>query len=245
MEWPRMRFTIRNLMIAVMVVAGLLALPSGWRELAALIATVGITLLGSRRMLAAGRKHLAGSCFWALAISANVLYAAGCIVPSAYLPELLCLGWFFFLLPPLAGLGSAWAILAARDVTADRPRRSGAWAWVVALTLMPPATALTLWPFRLTVLAAWPALDRLADRVAAGQAVTYPVTVGPFRIAASAVDPASGNVGLMIDPDPNGPTAFIRGKGMPGSGPFRCYRPVRGDTLDIRLGNGWCYHIED
>jgi hypothetical protein len=30
MRFPRVRFTIRSLMIAVVVVAGLLAIPTGW-----------------------------------------------------------------------------------------------------------------------------------------------------------------------------------------------------------------------
>ena len=242
---PLSGFTIRSLMITVVIVAGILALPSGWRELAASLTTACMTLLAARRLLSKGEGRLAGICFWVLAISANVLFAALCVVPVGFLPELLCVGWFFFLLPSLAGLGTAWATLASRDLTVDRPRRSRPWAWVIFLTMMPLVTAMTLWPFRLAFLAAMPALNRLAGRVAAGQAVGSPVSVGPFRIVATAVDPASGNVGLMIDPNPNGPTGFIRHGGAINSAPYGCYRPFRGDVLHVGLGGGWCYHEED
>jgi hypothetical protein len=232
-------------MIAVVVVAGVLALPPGLRELAAALATGCVTWLVSSRLLSGGRERAAGACFWTLAISANVLFVALCVVPFGLVQMLLLPAWLFFLFPAVGGFGSVWASTRSRGVAGDWRREWGAWAWVISLMLLPAVTVLTVWPLRLVFLATAPALGRLAERVAAGQAVTYPVTVGPFRIAASAVDTASGNVGLMIDPDPNGPTAFVRGKGRPGGGPFRCYRPVRGDVLDIRLGNGWCYHVED
>jgi hypothetical protein len=232
-------------MIAVVIVAGILALPSGWREFAALLTIEVVTVLAARRLLSRGKGRLAGICFWVLAILANVLYAAACVVPVGFLPEFLCLGWLLILLPTLAGFGSTWATLASRDLAVDRPRRSRPWLWVIFLTAMPLATAVTLWPFRLMFLAAMPALDRLANRVAAGQAVGSPVSAGPFRIVASAVDPASGNVGLVIDPNPNGPTGFIREGRAISPGPYGCFRPFRGDALHVGLGGGWCYHEED
>jgi hypothetical protein len=220
-----MRFSILHLMIAVVIVAGLLSLPSGWRELAASLALLCIELLAAGWLLRTGRGRLAGYGFSFLAISSNALFAALCVTATVLLPSLLCLAWFFYILPPLAAFGSAWAILDSRGVVSER-RRAMAWTCVAALTMMPLVTALRLWPFHLSFQGARPALERLADRVAAGQSVAYPVWAGPFKIAGSTVDPVSGNVALMIDPNPNGPSSFIRA-GTPVG--FECYRPVRED----------------
>ncbi len=64
-----------------------------------------------------------------------------------------------------------------------------------------------------------PARDRLANQVAATPVASVPRWLGPFRVARSAVDPASGNVGLMIDPNPGGPTGLVRIR--PGTPPDR------------------------
>jgi hypothetical protein len=236
-----MRLTIRSLMIAVVVVAGVLAIPPGYREPAAALTFACVAPLAARWLLSKGGRRLAASCFWALAILANVLFVVLCIVPSAYLPMLLCYGWFFFLLPSLLVFGFTWATLASREVLATQLSRSATWISVAALTALPPFTGLSLWPLHLAFLMAKPALERQADQVAAGQAVTYPTKLGLFWIAGSALDPASGNVGLMIDPDPNGPTAFVRVNSVQ----HGCPVPVRGDVLHVWLGNRWCYHIED
>jgi hypothetical protein len=53
----------------------------------------------------------------------------------------------------------------------------------------------THWPLRLAFLASQPALDRMADRVAGGQALRGPVRASLFIVIGAAVDPSSGNVG--------------------------------------------------
>jgi hypothetical protein len=37
---------------------------------------------------------------------------------------------------------------------------------------------------------------------------------------------------------------LVRNKG-PSTGPYDCYRPIRGDWWHVGLGGGWCYHQED
>lgn len=145
-------------------------------------------------------------------------------------------------MPTVAAFGAAWAILATRR--GEVPRRSppSAWLSVAVLTVMPLATLWTLWPLHLAFLTARPTLERLADQVAAGQAVGFPQRVGLFRVAGSAVDPISGNVGLMIDPNANGPTGFVRV--LPGTSPNR-RGPFGCDDLDVDLGWGWEYREED
>lgn len=244
MPVPHVQFTIRTLMIAAAIIAGLLALPDEWRVVAAALALPCLALVAARRLLLRGRRQLAGACFWVLAIGVNILFAVSCIAPEGYLLGLLVLVWLSTLLPTLAGFGATWATLATRDVAAARRSPSRIWLSVIALTVMPAATAWTVWPLRVAFLAARPALDRLADRVAAGRAPASPRWAGPFQVLRSAVDPATGNVGLMIDPNPNGPTGFVR-HGRRGTGPSDCFAPFRGDVLHVELADGWCYHEED
>jgi hypothetical protein len=231
-------------MIAVAIMAALLALPSGWRELAAALSLPCVALLAARHLFLWDQRRLAGFCFWVPAVLSNVLYATLCICPEGYFLTFLCFAWLLFILPTLAGFGVTWVSLATQEVAAARHVPFVSWMVVVASTAMPFITACTLWPCRLAFLTARPALERLADRVAAGQTIKYPFWAGPFRVAGSVVDPTLGNVGLMIDPNSNGPTGFVRNRG-PQSDLFGCPRPIRGDVLHIGLGDGWCYHEED
>jgi hypothetical protein len=121
---------------------------------------------------------------------------------------------------------------------------SSVWKWVIVLSLMPGVTAYTLWPFRLEFLTVRSTLERLADQVAAGQAVSSPRSAGPFQLVASAVDSEAGGVALLIDPNPSGPSGFVRHKNYT-KGPYDCFRPIRGDWWHMELGGGWCYHEED
>jgi hypothetical protein len=244
MKLPRVRFTIRGLMIAVVVVAGLFAMPGNWRVLSMALASSCLAPLAAWWIHSRRHRRIAAFCFWAPAIAANASYVALCISPTGWLPIFLFGAWMLLILPTTLAFGVSWASLVSRGAEG---KRSPAWfasAAVIVLSFLPSATALTLWPLRLAFPAARPALGRLADQLVAGRPVRFPQRAGPFRIAGARVDFATGDVGLMIDPDPNGPTAFVRGSGTR-SGPFGCYRPIRGDVLDIRLGGGWCFHVED
>ena len=243
MHLHRTQFTIRGLMIAVVITAGLLALPGGLREVTAVLSLPLLALFAAWRLLDGGHRRLAAIGFWGLAIPANVLFAACCASPGMLSVALFFL-WLFIIMPTLAGFGATWAILETRRGGDPHPLRRSAWKWVIALAVMPGVTAWTVWPFRLKFLIARSALERVADQIEAGQAVSFPQNAGPFRLAASRVDSETGGVALLIDPNPNGPSGFVRHKGSL-TGPYSCFRPIRGDWWHVGLGGGWCYHEED
>jgi hypothetical protein len=230
-------------MIMVAIATGLLALPDGLREVAAVLSLPCLALFTAWRLLLGGHRRLAAIGFWSLAILANVLFAALCALPGS-LSFLLFLVWLFILLPSIAGFGATWAVLVTRGGVAPHPSRQSAWVWVIALAVMPGVTAWTVWPFRLEFLTARSALERFADRIAAGQAISYPQWASPFRLVASRVDSETGGVALLIDPNPGGPSGFVRHKGSH-TGPYNCSRPIRGDWWHVGLGDEWCYHEED
>ena len=243
MRLPVIRFTIRSLMIMVAIMAGLFALPAGWREVAAGLSLPCLALFTAWRLLLGGHRRLAAISFWSLAILANVLCAAFCVFPGSSCVVVFLL-WLFILLPMIAGFGATWAILATREVVVPRPSRQLIWMLVMTLAVMPGVTAWSVWPFRLVFLTARSTLERLADQVAAGRAVSFPQWAGPFRLAGSRIDSETGGVALLIDPNPSGPSGFVRHQGSL-TGPYRCFRPIRGDWLHVGLGDGWCYHEED
>jgi hypothetical protein len=243
MQWPCIRFRLWQIMIAVMAVALLLALPDGWGMI--VLPALAIPFLGTTYALCLvfrKRRRLAMFAFWLPAALSNVLFAALCVSPEVYLLGFAFFVWLIFILPTTAVFGVAWAVLATREGSVWHRFPPGAWLAVVALAVLPLVTLWSFWPLRLAFLTVRPALNRLADQVAAGAGPSFPQWVGPFRVARSAVDPASGNVGLMIDPNPNGPTGLVRV--CPGIPPNR-RGPIGWDDLQVDLGWGWEYREED
>jgi hypothetical protein len=236
------QFTIRSLMIAVVIVAALLTLPEGYGVIAFAFSLPCLGVFAAEWLVFRGRRRLAAIGFWTLAILINLAYAASCVAPDIYLLAPLLFAWLIIVAPTLGAFGGAWSRLATRGGTAPWRSPPAAWVSVIALCLLPLVTLLTFWPLRVGFLAFRPALDRLADQVAAGQVAYLPRWVGPFRVARTAVDPVSGNVGLMIDPNPNGPSGLVRVR--PGSPPDRS-GPFRWDDLEVDLGWGWEYREED
>jgi hypothetical protein len=230
-------------MIAVLIVAGLLALPDRLGVVAAVMALPCLALFAARRLLEGGHRRLAAIAFWGLAIPVNVLFAALCASPGMLSFGLFVLS-LFIMLPALAGFGAAWAVLETPRGGDPHPLCLLACTWVIALAVLPGVTAWTVWPFRLRFLTARSALERVADQIEAGKAVSFPRNAGPFRLAASRLDSQSSGVALLIDPDPGGPSGFVRHKGSL-VGPYSCFRPIRGDWWHLALGGGWCYHEED
>lgn len=238
---PRLRFTIRGVMIATAILAVALALPKAGLVVAVALAIPCLSLWLAGRLLAWGERGLARFFFWVPAILVNVLFVYLGTWPEPILYILLFLVSFFIFLPTLGGFGIAWAILATQGVRGPARAPTRTWFAVLILTLMPSATALTAWPFRLEFLLARPALERLADQVAAGRPITTPQWAGRFRLAGSAVDTASGNVALLFAP--NGPRALVRIGPRARLG--ECGSPVQGDWSHLPLTFGWCFHQED
>jgi hypothetical protein len=230
-------------MILVAIAAALLALPDGLRVVAAVLSLPCLALFTAWRLLLGGHRRLAAIGFWGMSTLANVLFVAVCAFPGILSFALFVL-WLFILLPSIAGFGAAWAILATRGEGVTRRSNQLTWMLVIALAVMPGVTAWTVWPFRLEFLTARSSLERVADRIAAGQAISYPQWAGPFRLLGSRVDSETGGVALLTDLNPGGPSGFVRHKGSR-TEPYRCFGPIRGDRWHVGLGDGWCYHEED
>ena len=242
---PLVRFTIRGLMIAVAIVAGLLAL-SRWPE--GLVVAFGLLYLSLIVVLwrmFRGFRRLSALCFGVVATVANIGCAALCIsslnMGGAFD---MILGWFISF-PMITATGGAWASAATRRIARSRRAPLLAWPLVLAAALAPLSILLTPWPLHLAFLASRPALDRLADRVAAGQGITSPEWAGLFRVVGSAVDPSSGNVGLIIDPDPSGHSGFVRVGAAPSVPAGRSSGPFYNLYLDLKLCDRWRYECED
>lgn len=245
MKTPRVQVTLRRMMAAVAAIAVLLALPTWLRLLVGVISVPCLASFSAYHLATERRRRPAGVCFWTLAIPVNVLFAVLSADPGM-ISVFLLFAWFVVFLPTLASFGAAWAVAATPEAAAQRSPRRGDWACVVALSVMPGVTALTAWPFHLAFLSARAGLERLADRVEAGQAVAFPQRIGPFAIVASRIDAETGGVALLTDSNPSGPSGFVRHKAQPiDASHFSCYAPIRGDWWHRGLGHGWCYHEED
>ena len=205
---PTSGFRIRGLMALIAIAACVLAIPP--------LVSVGLLLSSpliaphvGRRMFVRGQRTPAAYCFGTFAGALNVFYVTSCFTPIYAFIVGLCVGWALLAILPTVSLGSAWARLSS--AVDAKPRRSPVLAWsiVVLLTLMPLVTLCSLWPIRLLYLAARPEMERLANTAIAGEPFSGPRSVGLFEFAGSRFDPATGDVALLIEPDPAHPRGFL------------------------------------
>ncbi len=245
MRYPRFRWSIRGIMIAVVLVALPLAMPGDTKIVAGFLSITCIGILSAVWMAFRGYRRAAAYSFAVLTAAANISYAAGCIFPSSYLLIPLYFGWVFVVAPTLFILGAAWADIATRATAQPRRNPALAWSFVLILTCLPLVTAVTLWPLHLAFTLWWPAMDRLADQAAAGTPVALPQQAGIYRIARLDLDAGTGNVALVIDTNPNGPTGFIRinPRSPDRSGPP--FGPILPTDISIQVGESWWYQVED
>ena len=246
MRLPGARFKISSLMVTVALVAGVLSIMGSPTALGlALGLAFGglyIALIVMCWRMFRGFRRLSALCFGVIAVLSNIF----CVVLCIYC---LNLGGFALMFvawlcsfPLILGIGIAWASSATRR--AALPRRSAliAWPLVLVVAVMPLTMLLTNWPFRLAFFASRAALERLADQVAIGQSPGRPVRAGVFLVVGTAIDPASGNVGLIIDADPAGRSGFVRLSPSPErhrNGPFQNL------NYDLRVSDEWWYECED
>ena len=196
-----------------------------------------------RSLWVRGRRRLSAVAFGGVAVVGNAFFAAVSVAPDLFIHAIFLFLWVFVAFPATVGPGAAWALLAtAEDASPRRPARA-AWLTVVVLAMLPLATIVSLWPLHLAFHVQRPTLERLADGVAAGKPLGGVRWVGPFRIEGAKVDPTTGSVGLLIDPNPNGPTGFVRLG--PAATPDDRRALIRGDVGDIHLADGWYYLGED
>jgi len=246
MRLPGARFKISSLMVTVALVAGVLALS---RSPTALVLVFGLTLgllylalIGMPWWMFRGFRRLSALCFVVVAVLSNTVCAVLCIYClNLGGIALMSLAWMFAF-PLTLGFGAAWATFATRRKAVRRRSPLLAWPLVVVLALEPLTIPLTNWPFRLAFLASKSALDRLADQVAIGQSPRRPVWAGLFLVVGSTIDPATGNVGLVIDPDSAGRSGFVRASPGPNG---RRGGPFVNLNYDLRMCDEWWYECED
>jgi hypothetical protein len=229
-------------MIAVAAVAVVMALPIEWSVTVGTFGLVGLLFAAAARVEDRGFRRIAAGVFWVPAILINILYAMACLAPVVMLNLMLLTVWFFVFAPVMGRFGVSWGLLATREAAAPRRSPRMVWSAVIGLTVLPALTVMTLWPLRLGFLVARPTLERLADQAAAGNLVTLPAPAGPFRVLRASVEPESGQVGLMTEPNPSRPTGFVRARSNP---PPDARRPIFGTELDVELGWGWSYREDD
>ena len=237
----RIRFSIGRLMILIAVVAFILALPAGL-ALTTIPLFIPVGAVGISRWLFRGRRlRLAAYMFWGLAIPINLATAYSCITPNPYVLGPIFLALMVVGLPTITALGTVWALLFARQQSLSPRTRDAAGMAVVFLVISPVVTLWSFWPLHLAFMVSRPAMASLADQVAAGNMAGIPSRVGLFTVATANVDPVSGNVSLIIDPNPNWRTTFVR---APGTASNRS-APIVGSALNVDLGGGWSYRKDN
>ena len=230
------RFTIGRMMLGVGVMAGLLGL---YREYGPTVAAVLIWGLLANVLfwwVLGRRPRLAGGSFGLLATGANAgvalimvyLYSIGGLLLSMLIAAVL--------IPLVISAGTAWAL--------GRRRRWLVRGALLALVLMagfgPLVTLATGWPLPVAFALSRPALDRLADRIAAGETLVNPEWAGCYRIITAVRSPLNGNIALVIDAAPAGRSGFVRVVD-----PASPMLPFVNLNYDLPLGRSWRYQNED
>jgi hypothetical protein len=245
MRSTRVRFALWHLMIAVAVIAGFLVLLGTPRGFLIICVLWSLALAAMFWGLLRGQRRRAWWCFGIACFAVNGFIA----VLSVYVLNMGGMAGMFLGslcgIPLIFGSGTAWAAAATRRETDRRRSPLVIWPLVITFAALPLTMLFTHWPLRVAFFASKPALDRLADRVAAGQALRGPVRASLFIVIGAAVDPSSGNVGLIIDPDPSGRSGFVRPGLGPTASPGRVTGPFYNLDFDLELFDGWRYQTED
>jgi hypothetical protein len=233
---------IGTLMIAIAVVAGLLALPALAGIIVMALSIVCISSIAAQWIIFRRNRPLAACSFWVVAVWTNLVAAVVCVPPVSYVLELTFLGLLFVAIPTIAALGTAWIRLLNGEGAIPPRSPEAAGILVFVSTVTPILTLWTLWPLHMAFIAARPAMERLANQVAAGKSIGFPRQVGYFKVAGCAVDPVSGTVGLMIEPNPSHPAGFVRARPVSARNPNS---PILGSNLRVELEGGWSYREDD
>ncbi len=197
-------------MVVVAVAAGLFALSRSYPNLVyVFVLSTPLALGGLAWWVCWGRPRVA---LWGLAstsILACVVTAWFCVYPLPMLGIHLIYACMIATLPPLAACGGYWMHANRRR----DPKKRSPWTQVavILLGILPSSMALTLWPLHLAFAISRPAMNRLADQVAAGIPVAFPCQVGVYTIVSAKRDLGKNpDVALFVDDDPNGPSGFVR-----------------------------------
>ena len=199
------RYSIRRLMLLVAAAAWFSWLAASILRVQGLgIAMAYFTVLAGIAIgpwsATRGRPRLAG---WAFAGSAAVecviLAVMGVLAINSYMVVYKMM-ISMLLMPIAAGCGVAWAGGATSAGDGRRLARVAAWSLVALMLVLPASTMFSRWPMRAAFLASRPALDRLADRVAAGGKLASPEWAGLFLVRkAHRVVAPTAFVGLVVE----------------------------------------------
>ncbi len=243
-----MRFKIRTMMIATAVVATLLA-AAVVPGFAALLMMSGFVLcwiavaFGLWGQLRTVNRQSRRGFGIAAALTNGASHLASVAVPMIGLTAFFLILFVCLILTSVVvGFGAAWFTATNRDRSVLRASSVIRLLLVLALSLAPLAIPFTQWPLRLAFLGSRPALERLANQVALGTAITKPRWAGAFRVLGSTVDRASGNVGLITAHVSSDRFGFERfgPRGSPGrSGAFYYL------SSEVQLNQKWRYGEED
>jgi hypothetical protein len=96
------------------------------------------------------------------------------------------------------GLGALLVGVVALVCGKFERRRWPQIALLVACPLVAASIGFTNWPMRLSFAASTPALDRLAQQVAAGQTPSLPTRAGAYVVRAVQTEPVSGGVAVCL-----------------------------------------------
>ena len=223
------QFTIKRLMIVIAVIGVVLALLQHF-PLSTFAAIYSLCLFGLGWSVGRLRPKLASWEFIASAIWLNVsLFVAFAYLPIFHKSALLFSSFAF--IPIVPGFGLAW--ITARDGWAARARA----ALVVAVAVLVIASMLvTHWPLKLAFYLSSPALNRLADRVESGEAMTKPEWAGLYLIYSVRPFTANGDLILRANATRGIMAGFIRRTGAA--------KGARREALyyGTAWGERWNYH---
>jgi len=236
------RVTIRQMMIAVAVVAGVLFLLRSQGNVFVVLAPLYVVLVVATWRLVRGRRRLAT---WGFGVSSFVVNGFVALL-CAYLLDLggmvfMALGSFCGLSVVL-GLGTAWADATTRRGVSYRFSPRVAWPLVLTMAVVPATMTATYWPLNVAFLVSQPAMDRLADRIVAGESIRRPEWAGLYYVVGSVTQPNTRNVALLIDADRSGRSGFVRLE--PDTSPCQ-NTPLTNLNFDIQMVGGWWYQNED
>jgi hypothetical protein len=207
-----------------------------------LVAILGVPLIGVWWWMFRDFRRLSALCLAITAVAANVICFLLCIYLANLVGFVVAFLTWFATFPLILGAGTAWALKSTRRNAVPRRSPLRVWPLVVGLAVLPLTMVTTQWPLWLAFRVSQPSLERLADRVANGQILVTPEWAGLIRVVGSAVDSKTGNVGLIVHPDPSGRSGFVRlGPGVP---PGQTAGPFFNQSVNS-LGGRWSYQEED
>ena len=213
----------------------------GWESVIVLF--MGLIVAAATSLSLMGRRGVSWWCFIGGTTGTNLLS----MVTFIFYDNIYEMFMFFFVsilfLPASVGSGAAWAAMTTARTTTTRRSAIFAWALVFALGLLPLSMPFKSWPLRAAFFVSVSAMNRLADRLAAGQLVATPVRAGLFTVVGTAQDLSTGNVALIIDPDPAGRTAFVRIGSL--VQPERRVGPLYNLSTEKYMRGRWWYQQED